>query len=236
MKKKRVMIVVAVVFAILVVIGALIGYFVSRDVKQEQILRNEINVLNKLDIKKDSYDTKIKTTGDYAVVEKTIKEYLNDYATNLQDVLAILQDEKLSSVLSAENYKNDGPDFVSTKEYLETTKKDFNEKLTKLTNMTDNKVIMKKIKNKNLNSYYVDLYEELMLRGIAREDLQESKTDLKKAGETINNLLEVEQNVINLLVENKDKWSVENDTIVFKDTDTLNKYNELIKNYTSREN
>ncbi|MBQ9011920.1 MAG: hypothetical protein IJ093_04655 [Bacilli bacterium] len=72
-----------------------------------------------------------------------------------------------------------------------------------------------------------------MLNGVAAKDLKESKDDLTKASDTINGLLEVETNVINLLVDNKDKWSVENDTIVFKDNDTLNKYNELIMNYTN---
>ena len=39
----------------------------------------------------------------------------------------------------------------------------------------------------------------------------------------------METQVINLLLENNGKWSIENDKIVFQDTNTLNQYNELIQ-------
>ncbi|MBQ9011921.1 MAG: hypothetical protein IJ093_04660 [Bacilli bacterium] len=150
MKKHKILVVIGIVVAIIAVIVGLVGYFLVKDVKEEQVLRKEISSLNKLDITKDRYNTDIVTTGDYAVVESTIKDYLDDYATNLQGVLDILNDEKLSNVLSADNYKNDGPEFGQTKEYLENTKKDFNEKLTKLTNMTDKNTIIDAINLKNL--------------------------------------------------------------------------------------
>ena len=87
---------------------------------------------------------------------------------------------------------------------------------------------MKKIKSQKLNSYYIDLYEELMLRGVAESDFKESQDELKTASEKINNLLDTQSKIIDLLISSKGTWSVEGDKVVFQNTDTLNKYNELI--------
>ena len=140
-----------------------------------------------------------------------------------------MEDEKLVNCLSADNYKNDGPDFTETKDYLTKTKESFNNKLDKLTDMTSEEKIMESINKQKLDSYYVDLYEELMLKGIAASDFEESQKDLQTASARINNVLNVESEVIDLLIQNKGKWSIENDKIVFQSTETLNQYNELIK-------
>ncbi len=227
-KKRNKTKIIIIVVAVFLVLAAVIGYVIIKDLKQEDILRDEVAVLSKKDITKASYDTPIKTNGDYAVVEKTIKEYLDDYSTTLKSVLEILEDEQLTNLLSANNYKNDGPDFVKSKEYLAKTKSSFNEKLEKLTKMTSEKEIMKKIEKKNLNDYYVDLYEELMLRGVADSDFKESQVQLQTASEKINNLLDTQTQVIELLISSKGTWSVDGEKIVFQNTDTLNKYNELI--------
>ena len=85
----------------------LIGFLVIRDKTLENTLKNEIDSLKELDITKDRYNSKIKTKGNYAVIEKAIKTYLDDYAVNLQSVLSILNDKELTNLLLAENYSDD---------------------------------------------------------------------------------------------------------------------------------
>lgn len=225
--KKKV--IVAVIIVVFVLVGGITACTVITDSKQEAILREEVKILSKKDITKDRYNVTIKTHGDYAVVEKAIKEYLDDYAVTLQSLLKIMDDKQLANILSIDNLKSDGPDFVKTKEYLTSTKKDFNEKLSRLTNMTSEEEIMKQIKSKNLDKFYVNLYEELMLRGVGGSDFKTSRDDLEKASSTINNILDTESKMIDLLVSNKGNWSIENNKLVFKNTDILNKYNELKK-------
>lgn len=88
---------------------------------------------------------------------------------------------------------------------------------------------MKKIEEKNLDNYYNQLYKELMLNGIAEEDFDASQNGLQEASDKINNILNIEIQVIDLLVANNGKWSIQDSKIVFQDTNTLNQYNELIK-------
>ncbi len=222
------------IISIIVVVLALFGYFLYTDLKQEDILRKEVSTLASKDITKDRYDGSIKTRGDYAVVEKAIKNYLDEYAVTCQSVLKIMEDTTLINMLSAENYKKDGPDFKASKGYLNDVKTKLNKELNRLTTMTSSKEIMKNIEDKHLDKYYTDLYKELMLNGIAEKDFEEAKGYLETASQRVNNLLDVEDKVINLLVSNKNKWKIQNDKIVFDEVNTLNQYNELIKQVSQK--
>lgn len=228
-KKKSVKrnVIIGVVF-VFVLILTLFGYFLYTDLKQEDILREEVSTLTKKDITKDRYDSNIKTRGDYAVVEKAIKSYLDEYATTCQSVLKIMENKKLINMLSAENYQKDGPDFNTSKKYLSDTKTELNKDLDRLTAMTSSEEIMKNIEDKHLDTYYNDLYKELMLNGIAEKDFESAKGYLETASKRVNNLLNVEEAVINLLITNKGKWKIQDDKIVFDEVNTLNQYNELI--------
>lgn len=67
------------------------------------------------------------TTGDYAKVEKAVKNYMADNINNAITIAESLNDEVLTSVLTAENYMSDGLDFVKTKLLLS----DMEKRLTK---------------------------------------------------------------------------------------------------------
>ena len=110
----------------------LVGFLVIRDATSLNDLKKEAKVLSKLDITKDRYNTRIKSSGDYAVVEKAMKSYLDDSAVLMQDILGIINDEKLTKILSFDNYSKDGPEFTESLKYLEDTKKSFNNNVEKM--------------------------------------------------------------------------------------------------------
>ena len=233
--------IVCMFVGILVVVGSITAYILVRDLKQEDILRHEINSLSKKDFTKDRYNTRLKTKEDYAVVESIIKNIYDEYALNLQSISKIATDKKMAGLLSLSNYEKDGPDFVKTKKYLNETKTSFNTKLTELSNMISEEEIMKRIEGKELDQYYVDLYRELMLGETSENDFKTSQEHLKKLEESINGILNTEEAVIDLLISEKGKWTLDipedgsEGKIVFENTDTLNRYNELIKNYQNNQ-
>lgn len=226
MKKK--MIVIGAIL-VLIVLGV-VGYFASLDLKQGVILRKEVDTIGKSDITKDEIDMTIKTKGDYAVVEKTIKEYLNTYSINIKETMNIMQDKKMAEILTADNYKNDGPEFLNSKEYISKTKTDFNQKMELLINMTSEEKMMQEIESKNLDSNFVELYRELMLGEKMEEDLKQMVKSLEEASETINNILNTQQKVIDLLINNKGNWEVKGNQIQFSTQKLVNEYNNLIGN------
>lgn len=225
MKKKIILVAIIIVLAIV----GVVGYMLASSLMQEITLRKEADAIGKLDITKDSIDMEIKTKGDYGVVEKTMKEYMNTYGTTCKELMDILQDDQMGKILTAENYKNDGKEFIKTKEYITKTKTDFNEKINKLIEMSSEEKMMEVVKEKQLEESYVELYKEIMLGNEIKEDLQEVVRELEEASKAINNRLEVEEKIINLLVENKNKWNVnDNGEIEFETQKLVDQYNNLI--------
>lgn len=226
MKKKSVIITIVVV--VLVIIG-IIGFIAVSDLMQGVTLRNEVDKIGKADMIKDDIDMTIKTKGDYAVVEKTIKEYMNRYSVASKELAKILEDEQIAQVLTAENYKNDGPDFIKTKEYITNTRAAFNEKINLLIDMTSEEKMMESIEEKGLEQNFIDMYNELMLGNEIKTDLQEIINALQESNTTINNILDTQEKIINMLIENKGKWQVNDDgEIEFESQKLVDQYNEFI--------
>lgn len=225
MKKKKIIILICIVIVILA--GILL--MINKENKQELLLRNEISKLSQKDITTDNYNLKTVTTGDYAKVEKVIKQYYKEYSENIKTVFEILKNENLKQILSAQNYKQDGPEFKATKTLLQESKQTLNTSLENLTKMSDEDNIMKRIKQQNLDTYYENLYKDLMLSGVSTQTFEQTKKNYEETSTKINKQLTTYEEIINLLADNKDKWSIKDDKIQFKDSDTLNKYNELVK-------
>lgn len=224
MKKKIIIIAVIIVIAIV----GIIGYFAMSNLMQSITLTKEVDKVGKTDITKDDIDMTIKTKGDYGVVEKTIKEYINTYSNNCKEVMNIIQDGKLEQILTAENYQNDGPEFVNTKEYIANTKKEFNEKMNLLIDMTSKEKMLEAIQNKNLNEDFIKLYEDLMLGNETKIDLTQTVDALQETSTYINRLLDTQEKVIELLANNKGKWQVNNDQIEFETQKLVDEYNNII--------
>lgn len=144
----------------------------------------------------------------------------------MKAITEIMNDEKIAKILTAENYKNDGPEFKETKQYLSNTKMTLElSKQLLVENMTDEKV-MQYIESKNVDSYYIDLYKEL---AIGEETVtEEDKKSIESSIDDVINILQVEQEVIDFLIENKGKWEIENENIVFEQDELIQEYNELL--------
>lgn len=225
MKKKIILIVVI----LLLIAGGTIAYLYMTDMKQEEILIQEVNKISELDLSSDDVDMDIKTKGDYAIVEKAIKDYINEYSNITKATINIMNDEKIEDILSIENYKKDGPDFVETKKYVENSKKEFNDNIQKLIELTNEESIKKNIEKANLtDNYYLELYNNLMLGEEMSQDLKDTEAELVDSKEMLNEVYDTQENVIDFLVKNKGKWSIEGDELQFESDDLVNKYEELI--------
>lgn len=226
MKKKNKIVLGIVLGVVLLVIIGVIAFIATSDLRQVVTLRSEVEKLSKIDITKDDIDMTIKTTGEYAVVEQTIKDYMNTYASNTKQLEKILDDDKISEILSAENYKNDGPDFIESRKYINETKSSFNEKMNTLIEMTNEEFILKATDGKKLNENMIELYKELMLGNELGEDLQETVQTLKEASDSLNKVFDVQEKIINMLIANKDKWKINNeDQIEFLTEKMVDEYN-----------
>lgn len=229
--KKKIVIIIAI---ILILIIGTIAYFVISDLKQEEKLRTEMDEVYSLmgseNIDYSQIEERLNgvvTKGDYATIEKALKNFLSDSVENNTRIYEILADERIVNNLTPENYRTDGPEFVQTKEYLANTIKELQECKEKYANYLTEENIMSYISDKNIDTYYIDLYKN----EITGETEDEENTVVDDIDETLE-ILNITQEVINFLAENKNSWYIENDNIYFNSEDMSNKYIELISKIT----
>lgn len=227
MKKK---IIIAVVVIVALIIGVL-GYMVISDMGQEDKLKTELSEINDLanaeTIDMDEINKRLDrtvTTGDYAKVEEAFKSYLRDSFDNSIEIADLINDERITTLLTAENYKTDGKDFTESKNYILTTKQKLEECKEKYSEYMTKEKAMSYIEDKGLDSYYVDLYEQEYVG-----DMESVKdTTVEDSIDEIISLLDTSEKVLNLLSNNQDTWNVEGENIVFSNDNLSNQYNELI--------
>ena len=225
--KKKTWIIIAITVVAIIVAGVVT--FFTYDAMQEVILRQEAAKIGKLDITEENIDTKIKTTGKYAVIEQTMKDYMNEYSIKCKEVIGMMKDEKLAKILTAENYKKDGPEFTNSREYIATSKEQFNGKINTLIDMTSEEKMKEAIEGKKLEAEDIELYYELMLGEEKTLDLEETVETLQESAKSINNIYDVQEKVLNLLTTNKGKWEVNDDgEIEFSTQSLVDQYNNLI--------
>ena len=223
---KKLKVSIIVIVAILVIgIGAF-SYFLISDLIEEGKLKDEINNISYVVAEGNFEDaknmTKTRVTkGDYLKVEDAAKNYLAELIDSTSGLIEIANDERLVNMLTADNYIKDGPEFTNTKSFITEAKNKINESKEKSKDKFTQENMMSHL-DKNLDSYYVDLYKELM----GEADYESIETSLNE----ISNILENSEKVINFLVKNKDKWSVQNNTIIFTEDNLISEYNSLLSN------
>lgn len=233
MHKKKTILIVLVTILVLIVMA--LGIAIFKDLKQESILTEQVNQILDADLITVTIDMDIKTKGEYGIVEKTIKEYFKEYSDLMKDISNVLDDKQLTMLLSAQNYLKDGPDFTKSLQYIHTTRAKIKEDFLRIMELTSQSYIEQLIQEKYVTSYYADLYRKFMLNDTENDELKEVVDSLKTSQETLLKLLDVSEQTLNFLIQNKGNWQIENDLIVFKN-DALTKQYENLLNLLTLDN
>lgn len=227
--KKKILIVILIIIVI-ALIG--VGYFVYTDLKQEEKLKTELTELSELSNAQDidineinNRLDRIVTKGDYAAVEEAFKTYLRENFDNSIQIANILNDEKITTLLTVENYQEDGKDFTNSKEYITTTKATLEDCKNKYTEFLTEEKAMSYINDKGLDSYYTDLYKEEFVGDMSSAS---QDTTVQDSIDEIIELLNTSEKVLNLLSENQNSWEIDGENIVFNNENLSNQYDELI--------
>ena len=227
--KKKVLIVLLIIIVIALV-G--VGYFVFTDMQQEEKLKTELSELNDLvnaeNIDMDAVNEKLDrriTTGDYEKVEDAYKSYLRDNFDNSIQIANNLNDEKITTLLTVENYESDGKDFIESKEYITNTRTTLEECKNKYTEFLTEEKAMSYINDKGLDSYYTDLYKNEFIGDMS---LASKDTTVQDSIDEVITILNTSEEVLNLLSENQDSWEIDGENISFNNESLSNEYDELI--------
>lgn len=230
-KKKIVFIVIGII--ILVLLG-IFGYMVADEMNQTNKLIIEVDevsqMFNQTSLDYEIIEQKLSTNvskGDYLVVEKAVKQYLSDALASMKELQSVVDDDRITTLLTIDNYAEDGPDFVNTKEYIQNTRTTLENLKNEFISYTTQEKMDEYISDKGLDEYYIELYNELMGGDeIMQADIEELESSL----DSIINMLNNTEVVIDFLIENKDSWELQGENIVFFSNDLVNEYNELTSN------
>ena len=227
--KKKVLIAILIIIVIAI---AVVGYFVFSDMMQEDKLKTELSELQQLvnteNIDMDAVNERLDrtiTSGDYAQVENAFKSYLRENFNNSIEIANILNDEKLTNLLTVENYESDGKDFTESKEYITNTRETLEECKAKYTEFLTEEKAMSYINDKGLDSYYTDLYKNEFIGDMSSAS---QDTTVQNSIDEVITILNTSEEVLNLLSENQNSWEIEGEKIVFNSESLSNEYDELI--------
>lgn len=230
--KKRFIITFAIIIVLIVIIGVIaIGIGLYNDFKQEGELISECKEIMDLSNAENLDTEKINemltrriSAGEYLQVEDALKEYLRARFQNVTRITEILNNEKLENILTIDNYKNDGPEFATTKEYIENTKQELLDLKKRYEELFTEETVMSYINNKNLDSYYADFYKQELIGNL--EDSKDNIVEHEIDG--IITILDSSNSVIDFLITNKNSWKIEGENIVFANQELSEKFLELI--------
>ena len=205
-----------IIFSFVMIDVLLIGGFVFlRDVTLSSILKNEVNALVELDFTKDRFNTKIKSSGDYAVVEEAIKNYLDNYAIDVQDVGESVHDKTLNDLVLVDNIEADGPDFVNSLNYVADYRNEFNEKVDELIESSSTEELFNYIYEYSDDEEVISLYNDLINSSNFINEINDTKLLLELKKVEINSHFDAIVGVLEFLSTNRGNYYIENDEIKF---------------------
>lgn len=225
--KKKILITLAVL--VIIVVG-IIAFFVVSDIQQEKKFNDEMlaleNMMNTDELDFEAIYEKtdlIVTKGDYGIIEKAIKSYIKDTALVAEKIIDTMNSEEFGTIISIENFEEDGKEFTESKEFIKTTRENLEQYKEEYGNQFDEEKIMSYINDKNLDEYYVDLYKNEVLT-VSQEDNQTVQDSIDQ----VIDLLDKMEDAIDYLIENKDDWNVIDGSLMFLDQDKLDEYQDIL--------
>lgn len=221
--KKTFGIILMIVGVFFLTLGCIYLFIIS----PRMVFQKEMNKVSALDLMTDEVDLTVRSKGDYGKLEKTIKNYLSVSSKNMKDIVSILEDERITNVLSLENYRKDGKEFIQTKSYLEETRKKMNQSFENLIEMSDQDYIKKQI-DPSLSKKYQDIYQEYMFGDGLAKEIEDLKKELTQTKKELDHTFSVYEETIQFLIDHKDQWNLDETSIIFEDLNLSNQYNEMI--------
>lgn len=233
-KKKSKKKIIITIILVLVVVFLLIAGFIFYHGNQLGTLIAEVNKIAEIEIADESgslienpLDTEIKTKGSYAVIEKTFKDYMGEVVASTQNLLKTFNGDKMANFLTIENIKEDGPDFINTKQEISVMKQTLEDFDNVVSEYFDEEKLLAKIDDKDISDYYKELYKKLAVDEESSKQLKENMEKIEESEEILEDSIEYLEKIINYLSDNKNYWQIIDDQIIFTSQEKLNEYTKM---------
>ena len=229
MKNKRVIIIMIII--IVLILAVISGIFMYNKFQQQELkqLTEEANKLLQQDIINDEIDNEIKTSKNYAIVEKAVKEYITDLKNIYLEIEELNTKISIDTIFSEENFSDNKLENIDKvvdeynqkgKEYLEKIKK-----LEQEENII-NSLNLDNISNKK--DYYIDLYKTIILSDSMKNQYKKIEEKIEKSNDKLHNNLIVISNAKKYLEKNTKSWEIKEGKLIFKNPNIMIEYYNII--------
>lgn len=233
MENKRV--IISIIAIIIIIIGIVGGTYLFSGFSKEQtkLLTEETNKILKSDIITENIDMDIKTAKNYAVVEKSIKEYMLELKNIYVEMDELNKGINPNDIFTAQNIED--KDFSEIDDIIKDYKDKSQESITELEELLTEEKIKENIEKRNISTrkdYYVELYNTIMSSenmkkkyNILEEKIKDEKGKLSEKLKQIDNISE-------FLKKNSDAWTIKDDKIQFTNLNRMTEYYNLLNKLT----
>ena len=232
MKNKKIIknIIISIVIVVVIIIG-LIFFKAFKELKEEDILKQEIINYSNKDLSKDNYPIKVKTTGDRAYVEEAVKKYYKSLSDSVKIINSLLNDEKLTNILTINSLRNDSPNYTKSHTLISNTKSKVTKELENISRLCEEDTIKNLIDKEKLSDseYYYDFYLKLMYTKKDLENFKSTKKEMETLSNKLNEFLNKVDEILTFLETNANYIEYTDTDIYISDNNILNKYNNLIE-------
>ncbi len=206
-------------------------YVAVDELKQEALLKIEILNFSNKDLMNDEFKIEIKTKGDCAYVEETIKKYYKRLSDSVKNINKYLADEKLNNVLAPSSLSLDRPNYNVSRETIRNSKDSINKYFKEIDSSCDGETIKSLLDKDKLDDYeyYYDLYLQIMYTEKDKEEYKKLRKDMGNTISTFNEFLDKALEIVDFLENNDSVIEYTNSVVYFNSDSALNEYNKLLE-------
>lgn len=225
--KKKILITIIVVI-IIIVVAFLIQFFSYR-ASQISIIKDEAEALGTATINDElQVDMTIKTKDEYAVIEQTMKDYINQIVELEKQGEEVFKVEELEALMSQENLASDAKEFTKSKETIANFKTNVEQYMNEAISLLDKEKFLSMIDDKDISEYYKKLYKDLINESELGENLNKSRETLQNEKTSLSEILDYYNELFNYLSENQSYWFFSNGLIAFNNQEKLDGYMQIV--------
>ena len=222
---------IAIVIVILLIIALIVVSYFYNDFNTNQVtlLTEEANKILEADLKEYNIDFNIKTEKNYAKVEDAIKEYISKLKNIYVEMEEMASGINPNSIFSAQNMQDKKLDEIENiiAEYKEKSQNC----IAEYEELVTEEKIEEYISNVDIstrNEYYIDLYNEVMLSDVMKEQYNELDEEIKNEKARLYEKLNKIEKMKTFLEEHEDSWNIKEDKIQFTNLNRMTEYYNLL--------
>lgn len=233
MENKRV--IISIIVIIILIIGIVGGSYLfgGFSKKQTKLLTDETNKILQADITTENIDLDIKTSKNYAVVEKAVKEYVSELKNIYVEMDELNKGINPNNIFTADNIED--KDLSEIDDIINEYKEKSQDAVTKLESLLTEEKIAENINKRNISTrkdYYIELYNTIMTSDNMKKQYNTLEEKIKDEKSKLSEKLKQIDNISEFLKKNSDAWTIKDGKIQFTNLNRMTEYYGLLNKLT----